>query len=326
MQGDETNRRGRRLTWFIFATSVLLVLMVGFAYGITRKTVYIADGERLITVKTFAGTVGEVLGQAGIKLKEEDRVIPAINTEVSKGMEVTVVRAYPVKVIADGREKQVITTPASVAQVLNKAGISLRGKDKVLPALTETLARNDVVRVVRVTTEEVTTVKEVPFGIVRKEAETLERGLRRVVQRGEPGREKIVTRITYEDGVEVAREVIDKQLVKEPRNQVVAMGTVQHYSRGSRNFRFERAIEVVATGYTHTGNDTFTGVYPEVGTVAVDPNVIPLGTKLYVEGYGFAKAQDIGSAIKGKRIDLFFDTREDALSWGRRSTKVYILE
>lgn len=87
-----------------------------------------------------------------------------------------------------------------------------------------------------------------------------------------------------------------------------------------------REMSVQATAYTHTGNTTFTGVYPHVGTVAVDPALIPLGSRLWIEGYGYGIAQDTGGAIKGHRIDLFMDTKAECLNWGRRTVKIYILE
>lgn len=71
---------------------------------------------------------------------------------------------------------------------------------------------------------------------------------------------------------------------------------------------------------------TATGMTPQVGVVAVDPNVIPLHTKLYIEGYGYATAGDTGGAIKGNRIDVFKNTRSECREWGRRQVKVYIIE
>lgn len=83
---------------------------------------------------------------------------------------------------------------------------------------------------------------------------------------------------------------------------------------------------MLATAYTHTGNRTATGTMPRVGVVAVDPKVIPLGTRLYIDGYGFARAEDTGGAIKGDKIDLFLDTSEEAKRFGRRWVTVYILK
>lgn len=96
-------------------------------------------------------------------------------------------------------------------------------------------------------------------------------------------------------------------------------------SRGGYDIRYVREYDMVSTAYTYTGNNTYTGVPPRKGIVAVDPRVIPLGSRLYVDGYGFAQALDIGSKIKGNRIDVFWETRSQALNWGRRSLKVYLL-
>ncbi|MBC7340849.1 MAG: 3D domain-containing protein [Clostridia bacterium] len=79
-----------------------------------------------------------------------------------------------------------------------------------------------------------------------------------------------------------------------------------------------------ATAYTHTGNRTATGTWPEVGTVAVDPKVIPLGTRLWVEGYGWGTALDTGRLIRGRRIDVFMPSRAEALEWGRKRVRVRI--
>lgn len=94
-----------------------------------------------------------------------------------------------------------------------------------------------------------------------------------------------------------------------------------------------RKLIMVATGYDDSwesnypyhGQPSYIGIPLQRGVVAVDPNVIPMGTRLYVEGYGEAIAADQGGAIKGNRIDLFFDSRQEALNWGIRTVKVTIL-
>lgn len=79
------------------------------------------------------------------------------------------------------------------------------------------------------------------------------------------------------------------------------------------------------TAYTHTGSRTATGVMPRYGVVAVDPKVIPLGSQLYVVGYGPAIAADTGGLIKGNIIDIFLDSEAACRQWGRRKVQVYIL-
>jgi 3D (Asp-Asp-Asp) domain-containing protein len=95
---------------------------------------------------------------------------------------------------------------------------------------------------------------------------------------------------------------------------------------------YTRTFTMVATGYTeaaeenypYAGQPSYIGIPLGRGVVAVDPNVIPMGTKLYVEGYGEAIAADQGGAIRGNRIDLFFDSKFEADNWGMRTVKVYI--
>jgi 3D (Asp-Asp-Asp) domain-containing protein len=87
-----------------------------------------------------------------------------------------------------------------------------------------------------------------------------------------------------------------------------------------------RELVVTATAYTHTGDATASGIYPYVGGVAVDPTVIPLGARLYIEGYGPARAIDTGGLIHGQRIDLFFDSESECRAWGRKQVKVYCLK
>lgn len=91
-----------------------------------------------------------------------------------------------------------------------------------------------------------------------------------------------------------------------------------------------RAFTMVATAYSNAGNgkwgsQTATGVTCRRGIIAVDPRVIPLGTRLYVEGYGECRAMDTGSAIKGMRIDLFMDRESECNRWGRRRVVVHVL-
>ena len=85
-------------------------------------------------------------------------------------------------------------------------------------------------------------------------------------------------------------------------------------------------ITFEATAYTWTGNRTASGTWPSRGTIAVDPRVIPLGTELYIEGYGPAVAADTGGAIQGQRVDLYMDSEHECWQWGRRKVEVRVLE
>jgi 3D (Asp-Asp-Asp) domain-containing protein len=99
---------------------------------------------------------------------------------------------------------------------------------------------------------------------------------------------------------------------------------------GAEPSRYSRALTMNASAYTAhddgNSNTTYRGNPVHKGLVAVDPSVIPLGTRLYIPGYGYAVADDIGGAIRGNRIDMAFDNRSEALQFGRQQVTVYILD
>jgi 3D (Asp-Asp-Asp) domain-containing protein len=95
----------------------------------------------------------------------------------------------------------------------------------------------------------------------------------------------------------------------------------EEVSRGA-----ERILTMEATAYTWTGNRTASGTWPAVGTAAVDPEVIPLGTRLWIEGYGPAVALDTGGLVKGNIIDVYLPTEDECWQWGRRQVEVRVIE
>jgi len=218
------------------------------------------------------------------------------------------------------------TTPAEVREVLKEARVFLSPEDIVNPHLGQRIHSPQEIVVNRITTKEVAIESEIPFKTERKGDDSLDKGVTKVLNKGQAGLERQIVKVTYKDGVEIKREEVKREIVKEPVPQTIAYGTRSTISRGGQNLRFSRSLTVVATAYTHTGNRTYSGTVPKVGTVAVDPRVIPLGSQLYVEGYGLGRALDVGSAIKGNRIDVFLETEQQAQKWGRKTVKVYVLE
>lgn len=110
-----------------------------------------------------------------------------------------------------------------------------------------------------------------------------------------------------------------------------AAGDNNALSGAPANYR--KMLQMTSTAYApgvadngKWGNRTYMGTYVRKGIAAVDPSVIPLGTKLWVEGYGEAIAEDTGGAIKGNRIDLAFNNRQEALNYGIQKVNVYVME
>ncbi|QNB48266.1 DUF348 domain-containing protein [Thermanaerosceptrum fracticalcis] len=296
---------------------------MGSKITLGKHEINLIEQGKSVAIKTGAKTVKELIEERKIIINENDQVIPGIEAALTDGMSIEIKRAKSVGIIADGKNISLNTTAQLVKEVLDEAGVALGPHDKVIPGLQE--AADSQIKVIRVTNKNLTEQKDIPYEVERKPEESLYKGEQRVLQKGKPGLEKYVYEVVLEDGKEVARKLIQKIVVREPVKEVVAMGNRQTVSRGGKTLEFERVLNMVATGYTHTGNRTYTDIWPSVGVVAVDPDVIPLGTRLYIEGYGYATALDIGNAIKGNRIDLFFETKAQALKWGRRTVQVFVL-
>jgi len=154
---------------------------------------------------------------------------------------------------------------------------------------------------------------------------------------GKPGEKIVVWRVHYRNGKEVKRVKLEEQTLEPPQPRIYEIGVHGNIaSRGAvgrgASFRTAKVVEMHASAYTPhrsgggTGSGyTASGLPAGYGLVAVDPRVIPLGTVLYVEGYGMAIAADTGRAIKGYKIDLCYATRRQALQFGRRKVRVHIL-
>ncbi|QUL97812.1 MAG: G5 domain-containing protein [Candidatus Fermentithermobacillus carboniphilus] len=315
----------------------VVLLAVGSCAGLvvtnSRQNVVISAPDREVYLTIRPSTVKDVLNQAEISLGPGDSVYPSLDTQTKDGMRITVERAKPVFVISGDRISTVFTSERNVGKVLELAKVSLAAEDKVVPGIDQEVPPDGTIRVVKVTYGEVTVDEKLPFDTEKREDSSLEAGLVRVYREGTPGIVRVTYTVKYEDGKEVSRQEKSRVKVKDPTPRILLVGTKREVSRGGQNIRFERALEVMATAYCpcskccgpYANGYTHTGVPAKRGVIAVDPKVIPLGTRVYVDGYGFGVAADTGSAIKGQRIDVCFDTHEEALAWGKRKVKVFIL-
>jgi len=326
-----------RARW-VAVVAVAVLLVGGVAVKLAWPEVHVihvAGLDEPITIRTHQTTLGAALEEQGILVGPKDKVDPPLDTSLKgiKELSVTIRKAFPVTVTIRGESQQVETAAATVGELLEELGVTLEPGDELNLDPATALAAGMEVRVVH-HSEEIEVVQEpIPYEILEQNDPYLFIGQRREIQAGEPGIREIRRLVRYEDGVEVASEILEERVIKEPVPQIIAYGTLGIVSRGGTEYRYTRALEMIATGYTAgkesnpRGNGlTYTGLKARRGIVAVDPNVIPLYTRLYVEGYGPALAADIGGAIKGNRIDLCFDTVEEALQWGVRPVTVYILQ
>ncbi|MCX7884048.1 MAG: ubiquitin-like domain-containing protein [Caloramator sp.] len=326
--------------------SVLLTLMILFvSVERMKKDVYVEVDGKTTKITTREPKVKDVLKSADIKVGQWDRVLPGLDSTVRKDMKISIKRAVPITVRYDGKVEKVYTAFDTVNEVLKSKGIALNEKDKVVPTLSSKIIKDLDIKVTRVKEEIIATTLQIPFKTIKRNDNNLAKGTVKVLQEGTSGEKIVTTKVVYEDGIEVSRFKAGEKVRKKPINKVVAVGTLSWFipSRGGDRVYYTRKLVMKATSYTAdfastgkrpgdsgfgiTSSGTRAKRNPDgYSTVAVDPRVIPLGTRLYVEGYGFAIAEDTGGAVKGKIIDLYFHpgTREYR-NWSTKYVDVYIV-
>ena len=329
--GKPVTRRGRRRLRKFSLPALLLGLAVFSAafliltHLLLPKDVALAVDGVTTNYATRADTIGEFLAEKNITVAAEDQITPALDAPLQPKQQITLIRAINVDMIADGQTKTICHIPANVVDFLHYANISL-GKDDIISLpLDSLLTASTQVKVTRVTKEVKIYREEIACQQERTDDAKLERGISRIVSKGQNGIQKITVELVYHDEQLVERNTLSQEVIKKPVNKVVAYGTISTASRGGQTFDFREVKVVQAYAYSGGGR-TATGTQARVGAIAVDPSVIPLGSSVYVEGYGFATAEDTGGAIKGNKVDLYMDTESQCRSWGIRTVKVYIIQ
>jgi len=248
-------------------------------------------------------------------------------------------------IVADGRENELRTVGGTVADALAQAGIKLGAQDLLSCEVGDKVFAGMTVTVTRVTTETVTQEVELKYDTEEIPNDRMLVGETIVHTEGVNGTAQETWEIEYHDGQEVDRTLTGSVVTRETTTAVVEVGTyvLPTVDTQAKTLTFDdgtvlkysKLINVGATAYSCEGksfNITKTGTVARVGAIAVDPRVIPLNSKLYVQApdgswfYGVCTAEDTGGKIKGKRIDLYFDTIKECVNFGYRKAQVYIIE
>lgn len=325
----------KKLTASLLSISIIAVLMTVIYLNLKTVTIVI-DGKQA-QYKTFKATVDKVLEEEDIVLGPKDIIEPSLNSKVSRNSTINIKRAFNVNLKVDGKDLNILTSHGDVASVLKAEGVTLRDEDKITPSLDSKLSKDMKIEIVRVDVKTISESKAIDFKTVVKSDSNLANTVRKTVQEGQQGEKEINTEITYENGKEVARKLLEEVVVKKPKDKIIVAGTlpVLPISRGGSAIPYKKVFTARATAYSPIGGATSARTASGrkavrnpngYSTIAVDPSVIPYGTKLFVQNYGFAVAADCGSAIKGNTIDVFFHTRAEALKWAVKYVKVYVLK
>lgn len=327
----------------LFVSCLVTACLLLTAFGLYTQqgiqlTVKINGIEQEVT--TQATTVKQLLEELEIEYSVRDEIDPNLETSLEPEMVVEWKKANHYVLNHYGELQSVWTVANTVQDFLIDQGIELGEQDTIVPGLFSELEDAQLIEIVHHSYETIEKEYVIPYQTIRKEDPSLLKGTEKVAVAGREGLGNHQHKITYKNGKEVKRELIATEVLEEKRDKVIAVGTIPSISRGSYIFAPKQILENVtltaySAGAAHTGKSpgdpqygiTRSGSTVKDGrTVAVDPKVIPLGTWVYIEDIGLRKAEDTGGAVKGKKIDVYYDSDATARKFGlKRGYKVYII-
>ncbi|MEX2416720.1 MAG: ubiquitin-like domain-containing protein [Paenibacillaceae bacterium] len=347
-------RENMRLISTVALSSVAVIFMfLLMLYGTSYKEISLSINGEEQTVTTRQWKLDRLLDEQSIVIDVHDRISIPAHSKLQHGDTIQIEHTHPLALVVDGQQLVMHTTGNTVSEALEDLNIPLNPFDRTVPALEASVKAEDSVRIIRVEKAYNEVEKELPFNIVKTKDTKLAKGKEAVVSEGQEGILIETVEYTYEDGVLTYERVVDSTLAAASVDKVVAVGTknpvtvlsasspaVKQVTKKGLTFSVKQILTgVVLTaydaGFQSTGKTqghpqygiTFSGTTVEEGrTIAVDPKVIPMGWWVYIEGYGFRRAEDKGSGVKGKHIDIYFEDGDYANEFGKkRGATVYIV-
>ncbi len=346
--GKRKRRSFRKKTPVIPALAAVVLaaaLMMLMRQSVFATTYVITDGDKVITYTTFATDPAAVLSEAGVNLGRSDTYTTAASDADTAS--ITVRRAQNITVRYRGEELSVSSTGETVSALLTRLNLDITEND-TLSHDPETVTKDGmVISVDQVITREESYTVTMPMEVVRCDAPSLPQGREEIMAEGSDGELLRTAEVTYVNGKEVDRRILEEKVTIPAVRQIVAIGTGAATADApligdgiitlptGEVLTYTHTAQVEATAYTHTDAGctmtTFTGTTVHVGTVAVDPRYIPYGTRMFIVAndgsyvYGISAAEDCGGDIKGDRVDLYMPTFAECIQFGRRDCTIYFL-
>ena len=313
--------------YLILVALLVIVSLTGFV-GKGKSVTIVADGQTH-SVYTHAINKEAVLREENIEIGPNDEV--ELSTDrLTSGSEVVVRRAVPVKITYKDSSKVVYTAKKTVQAAVEQAGYNSNNY-RAYGNVSAPISKGMWIRVGALSKKAITEDEVIAYPIESIPDTEMMQGEEKVIQEGVNGRKTVKMNLLYLDGQPVGKEVISSSVVTAVQPLVRHVGT-READPVSRSIggRYSAVFRMEATAYLPTDGSgegiTATGIQARYGVVAVDPSVIPLGSRVFIPGYGEAIAADTGGAINGNRIDLCMEDYGSCMSFGRRSVDVYILE
>lgn len=303
---------------------------------IKANTITINNCGEEQTISLAKGTVEEALNRTGITLAENQSVTPSLNTVITGDMNIYVYNSKNIKLTTNGTEMTVKAPEGTVENALNILGYEITDDDILNVDKNAQIEDDMKITLKKVTYVDEKSTKKISYKTVEKDSDDIMTGESEVSQKGVDGEKEVTKRCKYIDGKYDSTKVIDEKVTKEPVDKIVLNGTKRGTTTDTSGAPVSYSYMVSGSGTAYTaapGALTATGVPVYEGGVAVNPAIIPYGSKLYIEAadgsqvYGYATAIDTGGALMDGSaiVDLFYFSYDDCVSFGRRDVNVYVL-
>ncbi len=317
----------------IAASEVLYSAQMQEALLVQRQSpipIAILDGDSRSLHLSSQMTVGLALSSAGVTVGPHDIVSPHLDMSLVSGVTIRVQRAARVDFGLNGERRVEYSHAATVADFLKEAGVDMGPMDRVVPDLNKPLDGEMRIDVTNVHAMINFVELAVPFSTIYWNDPAMLQGESALVQPGIAGVLRQAYLIQYENGTAVSRMRIG-EITEPPTAEIIAIGTKAIRAPESEppdELECIETMDVFATWYTAASSGgsgiTFTGTAVYKGIVAVDPRIIPLGTRMYIPGYGYGLAADTGGGIVGAWIDLGY-APDDVYDWVTGRVDICIL-
>lgn len=346
----------------LLISTIMATSLVVYAAG-SKNTVTVIDSDTTTTIDTHCTTAEEILREAEVSLGDYDTVEFTLENGVGQ---IKINRAFPVYVTVGSETTVVNMTEGTVSEAIAKAGITLNDQYVCNLELTDVLKEKTFIDLVGVEYVTETYEESIPYTAKVEYSSALAKGKKQVSTEGKNGVRTVTVKKTLQNGVVTDTEVVSSVVTSEAVAEVTVVGTKETAKKSSSKktssttmpyssincistlkapasltltsknvpTSYTKKVTVEATAYTDTsGNMCSTGVKPQTGYIAVNPAVIPYGTKMFIVSadgkyvYGYAIAADTGGFIRKRpnNVDLFFDTKSECKAFGRRDVVIYFL-
>lgn len=319
----------------------------------TVNTFTVSDGEKTHKVQTLSNDVNNAIKVAGFSTDKYKVLSVNASDNITN---ISLAYTFPVYITIGDKTIETNSIESTVADILKIAGCTVDQFDMVEPALDTVISDTAYIDYTNIDYVSGSYTEVIPCSVKTVYSNSMDEGTKKL-KAGKDGEQQVNYTAKIVNGVTVETVVDSTVVLSAPVNGTETVGTKKkpvavttsenvntistlqepftiELDANGNPIDFKKHITVQATAYTYTGNKCSTGVAPQPGYIAVNPNVIPYGTKMYIKSsdgsyiYGYAVAADTGGFINSRpnNVDLFMTSKAACAAFGRRNVEIYILE